>query len=161
MIFLLPWWAGGFNVSACDVTKAPPSSADSLNVLLIIVDDLRPSLGCYGDNLVRSPNIDQLASHSVLFQNAFAQVFLGTFSYGSVPLFVCTEGVAYCCPRDDLLEREKQSLENGGLDKPVPHSQGSLCLQGSPPPWVETIPCPDMLKTGLASFQSETGTAWS
>ncbi|MEJ1280102.1 iduronate 2-sulfatase [Cricetulus griseus] len=46
---------------------------DSLNVLLIIVDDLRPSLGCYGDNLVRSPNIDQLASHSVLFQNAFAQ----------------------------------------------------------------------------------------
>ncbi|XP_070358934.1 iduronate 2-sulfatase isoform X6 [Equus asinus] len=44
-----------------------------LNVLLIIVDDLRPSLGCYGDQLIRSPNIDQLASHSLLFQNAFAQ----------------------------------------------------------------------------------------
>uniref|UniRef100_A0A8C6QBE0 Iduronate 2-sulfatase n=1 Tax=Nannospalax galili TaxID=1026970 RepID=A0A8C6QBE0_NANGA len=49
------------------------SAADALNVLLIIVDDLRPSLGCYGDKLVRSPNIDQLASHSILFQNAFAQ----------------------------------------------------------------------------------------
>lgn len=49
------------------------SATDTLNVLLIIVDDLRPSLGCYGDKLVRSPNIDQLASHSLLFQNAFAQ----------------------------------------------------------------------------------------
>ena len=49
------------------------SATDALNILLIIVDDLRPSLGCYGDKLVRSPNIDQLASHSVLFQNAFAQ----------------------------------------------------------------------------------------
>nr|XP_012595484.1 iduronate 2-sulfatase isoform X5 [Microcebus murinus] len=49
----------------------PP--ADALNILLIIVDDLRPSLGCYGDKLVRSPNIDQLASRSLLFQNAFAQ----------------------------------------------------------------------------------------
>ncbi|XP_073919260.1 iduronate 2-sulfatase isoform X2 [Castor canadensis] len=46
---------------------------DTLNVLLIIVDDLRPSLGCYGEKLVKSPNIDQLASHSLLFQNAFSQ----------------------------------------------------------------------------------------
>ncbi|KAM3910602.1 iduronate 2-sulfatase [Leptodactylus fuscus] len=44
-----------------------------MNVLLIIVDDLRTSLGCYGDSIVKSPNIDQLASHSVLFTNAYAQ----------------------------------------------------------------------------------------
>uniref|UniRef100_A0A8D0DY31 Iduronate 2-sulfatase n=1 Tax=Salvator merianae TaxID=96440 RepID=A0A8D0DY31_SALMN len=43
------------------------------NVLFIVVDDLRPALGSYGDMLVRSPNIDQLASRSVVFQNAFAQ----------------------------------------------------------------------------------------
>ncbi|XP_075043431.1 iduronate 2-sulfatase [Mixophyes fleayi] len=43
------------------------------NVLLIIVDDLRTSLGCYGDSIVKSPNIDQLASQSVLFTNAYAQ----------------------------------------------------------------------------------------
>ncbi|XP_059993394.1 iduronate 2-sulfatase isoform X2 [Lagenorhynchus albirostris] len=49
------------------------SATDALNVLLIIVDDLRPSLGCYGDKLIRSPNMDQLASRSLLFQNAFAQ----------------------------------------------------------------------------------------
>ncbi|XP_066437887.1 iduronate 2-sulfatase isoform X2 [Eleutherodactylus coqui] len=47
--------------------------ATGRNVLLIIVDDLRTSLGCYGDNIVKSPNIDQLASKSVRFTNAFAQ----------------------------------------------------------------------------------------
>uniref|UniRef100_UPI00398EC26D iduronate 2-sulfatase isoform X2 n=1 Tax=Pristiophorus japonicus TaxID=55135 RepID=UPI00398EC26D len=44
-----------------------------LNVLFIIADDLRTSLGCYGDPIVKSPNIDQLASKSVIFKNAFAQ----------------------------------------------------------------------------------------
>lgn len=44
------------------------------NVLFIIVDDLRTSLGCYKDPLVKSPNIDQLASQSHVFLNAYAQV---------------------------------------------------------------------------------------
>ncbi|XP_014116416.1 PREDICTED: iduronate 2-sulfatase isoform X1 [Pseudopodoces humilis] len=46
---------------------------DGMNVLFIIVDDLRPALGCYGDKLVKSPNIDQLASQSMVFSNAYAQ----------------------------------------------------------------------------------------
>ncbi|XP_010171947.1 iduronate 2-sulfatase [Antrostomus carolinensis] len=44
-----------------------------MNVLFIVVDDLRPVLGCYGDKLVKSPNIDQLASQSIVFSNAYAQ----------------------------------------------------------------------------------------
>ncbi|XP_019509712.1 PREDICTED: iduronate 2-sulfatase [Hipposideros armiger] len=69
-------WLGLVLGSVCaSLGSAVPTSnaQDALNVLLIIVDDLRPSLGCYGDKLIRSPNIDQLASHSLLFQNAFAQ----------------------------------------------------------------------------------------
>ncbi|NXC15173.1 IDS sulfatase, partial [Corythaeola cristata] len=46
---------------------------DGMNVLFIVVDDLRPVLGCYGDQLVKSPNIDQLASQSIVFSNAYAQ----------------------------------------------------------------------------------------
>ncbi|XP_068596425.1 iduronate 2-sulfatase-like [Brachionichthys hirsutus] len=36
-------------------------------------DDLRPVLGCYWDSVVKSPNIDQLASRSQVFLNAYAQ----------------------------------------------------------------------------------------
>ncbi|XP_040261766.1 iduronate 2-sulfatase [Bufo bufo] len=53
--------------------KPGTGDVNGMNVLLIIVDDLRTSLGCYGDNIIKSPNIDQLASKSVVFTNAYAQ----------------------------------------------------------------------------------------
>ncbi|CAL1283124.1 unnamed protein product [Larinioides sclopetarius] len=43
------------------------------NILFIVVDDLRPALGCYGDQKAITPNIDQLASKGVLFKSAYAQ----------------------------------------------------------------------------------------
>lgn len=41
------------------------------NVLFLIVDDLRPELGAYGASHIHSPNIDKLASRSVLFERAY------------------------------------------------------------------------------------------
>jgi iduronate 2-sulfatase len=41
------------------------------NVLLICVDDLKPVLGCYGDTLAKTPNIDRLAARGVRFEAAY------------------------------------------------------------------------------------------
>lgn len=44
-----------------------------MNVLFIAIDDLRPELGCYGNELAVSPNIDQLADEGLLFERAYCQ----------------------------------------------------------------------------------------
>lgn len=43
------------------------------NVLFIMVDDLRPSLGCYGDSIAVTPHIDELASVSTVYSRAYCQ----------------------------------------------------------------------------------------
>lgn len=43
------------------------------NVLMIAVDDLKPLLGCYGDPLAKTPNIDRLAAKGALFTSAYCQ----------------------------------------------------------------------------------------
>ena len=44
------------------------------NVLFIAVDDLRPMLGCYGDQQIKTPNIDRLAATGALFEKAYCNV---------------------------------------------------------------------------------------
>lgn len=41
------------------------------NILWIIAEDLSPDLGCYGNSLVRTPNIDKLAAQGARYTSAF------------------------------------------------------------------------------------------
>ena len=45
-----------------------------INVLFIMVDDLRPELNIYGQSHIKSPNIDALASEGVTFNRAYCNV---------------------------------------------------------------------------------------
>lgn len=46
---------------------------ERLNVLFVAVDDLKPALGCLGDPLAKTPNIDALAARGSLFSRAYCQ----------------------------------------------------------------------------------------
>jgi len=47
---------------------------EKMNILFIAVDDLRPELGCYGNELIHSPNIDKLASEGVMFTRSYCNI---------------------------------------------------------------------------------------
>ena len=48
-------------------------SSERYNVLFIVVDDLRPLLGCYGHSEMHTPNIDRFAERGTLFSRAYCQ----------------------------------------------------------------------------------------
>ena len=48
--------------------------AEIKNILLIVSDDLKAdALGCYGNTIAQTPNLDRLAKEGTLFQNAYCQ----------------------------------------------------------------------------------------
>lgn len=67
--------SAGFSVSY-PVDKLNPTTGinkpKQLNVLFILVDDLRPALGVYGDRVAKSPQIDDFAQQAYVFERAYA-----------------------------------------------------------------------------------------
>ena len=60
---------------AAAVGVLPVAAAESRpHVLMIAVDDLNCSLGCYGDPVARTPHIDRLAASGTSFLNAYCQL---------------------------------------------------------------------------------------
>jgi len=72
ILFFVPLW----------VLRAEPSRP---NIVFILVDDLRwNALGCYGDKIVQTPNIDRLAAEGTLFKNAFVTTSICSVSRASI-----------------------------------------------------------------------------
>jgi arylsulfatase A-like enzyme len=65
----LAWVPLLMGVSAAEAGDDAPR----YNVLFLMSDDLRPELGCYGNEQVKTPNIDALAAAGVRFERAYVQ----------------------------------------------------------------------------------------
>ncbi len=61
------------SVAAGVMPAAGAESTDRPNILFIAVDDLRPELGCYSRDYIKSPNIDRLAKAGMVFNHAYCQ----------------------------------------------------------------------------------------
>ena len=58
-------------ISNAIIAQDKPTSKP--NILFIAVDDLKPLLGCYGNTMVKTPNIDRLAKMATVFNKNYCQ----------------------------------------------------------------------------------------
>jgi arylsulfatase A-like enzyme len=77
-------WATTFGAGSAHAA-GPQPPARRPNIVLILADDLRwNALGCAGDKVIRTPNIDRLAARSVLFRNSFVTTSICAVSRASI-----------------------------------------------------------------------------
>lgn len=50
----------------------PGKSRNSPQHHFLVAEDISPALGCYGDDLATTPNIDAMAARVIVYDNAFA-----------------------------------------------------------------------------------------
>jgi iduronate 2-sulfatase len=59
---------------SCTGQREKDLSLQQPNVLFIVVDDLRPELGCYGKAIISSPHIDRLAAQGTRFDRSYCNI---------------------------------------------------------------------------------------
>ncbi|QKJ32628.1 sulfatase [Mucilaginibacter mali] len=75
------------------------------NILLIVSEDHGPHLSCYGDKVIQTPNLDQIAKDGFLFKNAYvtesvcspsrSSILSGLYPHQSGHLGLTTHGFHY------------------------------------------------------------------
>ena len=107
------------------------------NVLFIAVDDLRPTLGCYGDADAVTPNADRLAARGVIFTRAYCQQAVCNPSRASLMTGLRPDTIKVW----DLKSHFRHELADGLKDLPQ-HAAGSHFRRAQP----EIVTLPEHFK---------------
>jgi len=73
------------------------------NILFIAIDDLRPELGVYGNEIIKTPNLDAIGLSGTIFENHYVQV--------------PTCGASRCSILTGMLPSSRQHLKNTAIEK--------------------------------------------
>lgn len=65
-------------------TTSESVAAERPNVLFVVIDDLRPEMGCYGNQAIKTPHFDAFAKSSTVFTQAYCQAAVCAPSRASV-----------------------------------------------------------------------------
>jgi arylsulfatase A-like enzyme len=110
--------SGGLPAAAPRSLAARPASVKS--VIVIVIDSLRADhLGCYGNDWIKTPNIDALAKESIVFNHAFPQAM------PTIPMRLVLHTGQKGWPYRDWVRRIGANLEWDGWG-PVPEEAVTL-----------------------------------
>lgn len=98
----------GFLLSSCtsrgdkNAARGKAEKSRKPNILLIVSEDNGPLLSCYGDTVIKTPNLDKIAEEGILFNNAYvtqavcspsrSSIFTGLYPHQSGHLGLATHG---------------------------------------------------------------------
>ena len=68
-LFLPAIIAGMVSLSGCNTE---PESSDRPNIVWIVLEDITPMMGCYGDEYAKTPVFDQLAAEGIRYEKAYS-----------------------------------------------------------------------------------------
>ena len=88
-----------------------------LNLLFIVIDDLRPETGTYVSATRHTPNLDAFAQTSLQFQRAYANVALCGPSRASMLTGRNPEDLQYYQHNIRASEKETEEIDNGVISK--------------------------------------------
>ena len=116
-------------LSCSAAAVASGNSPEQPNILWISVEDIGPVLGCYGQEGVKTPNIDRLAAEGIRYDNAYATVGVSAPSRSSIitGMYPVSIGAHHMrtgphygprLPEDDTFEPYRELYDQRGRNVP-------------------------------------------
>ncbi len=101
-LVLLLFWCLSCSLSLAQFVDKKP------NIIWITVEDMSPRLACYGDKIAYTPNLDKLASESIVFENCYPfQVLVPQVAQQSLQGYIRAATVLNTCETCSALQHLK------------------------------------------------------